>query len=169
MPKKYKLSYEQVQELEGVRKKNKDKNIDDRLKALLMYADGMKHKDIANKTDFAQTYVTELAAKYRKHGIDAICGNNYKGNRRNIGFDEEATLLEAFKTKAESGQVIEVSEIKKAYEEACGITLSDTSGQIYRVLKRHGWRKVMPRSKHPNKASEAEINASKKLTTWLQN
>ncbi|MCI8758540.1 MAG: winged helix-turn-helix domain-containing protein [Oscillospiraceae bacterium] len=36
--------------------------------------------------------------------------------------------------------------------------------QIYCVLHRHGWRKVMPRSKHPKKASEDEIAASKKLT-----
>ncbi|MBR6825825.1 MAG: winged helix-turn-helix domain-containing protein [Oscillospiraceae bacterium] len=32
-------------------------------------------------------------------------------------------------------------------------TVSKT--QIYYVLHRHGWRKVMPRSKHPQEASEA--------------
>jgi len=31
------------------------------------------------------------------------------------------------------------------------------------VLKRHGWRKIMTRSKHPQKASNAEIKSSKKL------
>ncbi len=31
------------------------------------------------------------------------------------------------------------------------------------VLKRKGWRKVMPRSKHPKKASPEAIEASKKL------
>lgn len=35
------------------------------------------------------------------------------------------------------------------------------NGQIYRALKRHNWRKVMPRSRHPKKASEEAINASK--------
>ena len=30
------------------------------------------------------------------------------------------------------------------------------------VQKRHNWRKVMPRSKHPQKADEEEIEASKK-------
>ncbi|MDE7249890.1 MAG: winged helix-turn-helix domain-containing protein, partial [Lachnospiraceae bacterium] len=33
---------------------------------------------------------------------------------------------------------------------------------IYCVLKRHGWRKVMPRSRHPKKASEEVIETSKK-------
>ena len=28
----------------------------------------------------------------------------------------------------------------------------------------HDWRSVMPRSKHPNKADEATVEASKKLT-----
>jgi hypothetical protein len=31
------------------------------------------------------------------------------------------------------------------------------------LLERHDWRMVMPRGKHPKKASEAEIEASKKL------
>ena len=38
-------------------------------------------------------------------------------------------------------------------------------GYIYMLLKRHGWRKVMPRAKHPKKADEEVIQASKKLTT----
>lgn len=33
------------------------------------------------------------------------------------------------------------------------------------MLERHGWRKVMPRSKHPQKASEEAIEASKKIKT----
>ena len=35
---------------------------------------------------------------------------------------------------------------------------------IYMLLERHGWRKIMPRSKHPQKASDEAIEASKKLT-----
>ena len=47
------------------------------------------------------------------------------------------------------------------YEEKVGHPIGNS--QIYRVLHRHNWRKVMPRSKHPNKASEEVIEASKKL------
>ena len=77
---------------------------------------------------------------------------------------EEEALLEPFKKAAEVGQIVEVSEIKRAYEEAIGRSLENNHGQIYNVLHRHGWRKVMPRSKHPKKASQEEIEASKKLT-----
>ncbi|MDD4296898.1 MAG: winged helix-turn-helix domain-containing protein [Ruminiclostridium sp.] len=73
-------------------------------------------------------------------------------------------MLEPFRKAAEAGQIVEVSEIKKAYDTAIGRSTDRDHGRIYRVLARHGWRKVMPRSKHPNKASEEACNASKKLT-----
>ena len=81
-----------------------------------------------------------------------------------MSYEEEEALLEPYRKSAEAGQIVEVSEIKRAYEEAIGRSLENNHGQIYNVLKRHGWRKVMPRSKHPNKASEEAIEASKKLT-----
>ena len=85
--------------------------------------------------------------------------------RENMSFEEEAALLEPFKAKAEKGQIVEASEIKEAYDKAVGH--KSGSGQIYRVLHRHGWRKVMPRSKHPKKASDEAIEASKKLKQFM--
>lgn len=79
-----------------------------------------------------------------------------------MSFEEEAAILAPFKVQAEEGQMVEISDIAKAYQEAVDHTVSKT--QIYYVLHRHGWRKVMPRSKHPKKASEEVIEASKKLT-----
>ena len=81
-----------------------------------------------------------------------------------MSLEEEKEFLEQFKKTAQAGQIIEVSAIKRAYEEKTGRSLENNHGQIYNVLNRHGWRKVMPRSKHPNKASEEAIEASKKLT-----
>ena len=165
MPKKHKLSDDQMAELKEACKANRDKNVDKRLKALLLYGEGIKHSIIADKTGFVTTYITELAGKYRKNGITAIASNNYQGNRRNLTFDQEAALLLPFKEKASKGQMVEINEITRAYEQATGKSLEKSNGQIYYVLARHGWRKVMPRSKHPKGAAEAEIEASKKLTT----
>ena len=81
--------------------------------------------------------------------------------------EEEAALLEPYREKAKQGQIVEVSEIKASYEQAVGHTIG--GGQIYYVLHRNGWRKVMPRSQHPKKASEEVIEASKKLTSKSQN
>jgi transposase len=158
------ISKEQVEEIKVERKKNKNKNVEKRLKALLLYSEGKPREEIAKQTGYSVTQVSKLASKYLDHGISAVAGNNYKANRRNLSFEAEAELLDKFKKQAEQGQIVETSSIKKAYEEAIGRSLEKSHGQIYRVLERHGWRKVMPRSKHPDKASDEEIESSKKLT-----
>jgi transposase len=164
MPKRYQISKEQVFELEEERKKNKNKNVEKRIKALLLHAEGKKRKEIAEKTDFAKSYISELVSKYCNNGLSTIIESKYGGNNRNMSYAEEEALLGSFIKAVEAGQMIEVSQIKRAYEKAIGRSLENNHGQIYQVLHRHGWRKVMPRSKHPNKASEEAIEASKKLT-----
>ena len=164
MARRYRISEDQVRELEEARKKTKDKNVDKRLKAIRLHAEGKKREQIAGQTEFAKTYISELVSKYCNKGIEAIIENHYPGNHRNLSFSEEEALLEPFRKAAALGQVVEISEIKRTYEEAIGRSLENNHGQIYNVLHRHGWRKVMPRSKHPDKASEEAIEASKKLT-----
>ncbi len=61
--------------------------------------------------------------------------------------EEETAILSLFRECAEKGEVVEVREIKEACQAAVDHPIS--AGQIYFVLKRHGWCKVMPRSKHP--------------------
>ena len=162
---KIKYTSSQKEELQNARTKNKNKNIDKRLHAILLHAEGTSNKEISKKTGFAESYISELAGKYRRNGIDAIAGNHYKGNRRNIGYDEEKTLIESIKEKAKKGQMTTVREFKAMYEKATGKIYGESNkGQIYRVLKRHNGRKVMPRSTHPKKASPEVIEASKKLT-----
>ena len=164
MQARYQISKEQVAELKDARKKNKDKKVDKRIKALLLHAEGKKRAEIAETTEFAKTYISELVSKYCNKGLAAIVESNYGGNHRNMSFAEEAEFLEPFKKAAEAGQFVEVSEIKRAYEEKLGRSFENHNGQIYYVLHRHGWRKVKPRSKHPNKVSNEEIESSKKLT-----
>jgi transposase len=164
MPKRYQINDEQVKEIEKVRKGNRDKNVEKRLKALLLHAEGKSREKVAEMTGFVKSYISELVAKYCNKGLSAIVENNYRGNHRNMSFAEEEAFLEPFMTVAEAGQIVEAGEIKRAYEKATGRSLSNNRGQIYNVLHRHGWRKVMPRSRHPKRASEEAIEASKKLT-----
>ncbi len=162
MKMKYRYSERDLEIIKIARKTNKDKQVERRLKALELQASGKKAKEISAITGFHPAYISQLMAKYRNGGIEAITGNHYGGNRRNMSVEEEAELLEPFRQRALQGQLIEVSEIKAAYEKTVGHTIGGS--QIYYVLRRHGWRKVMPRSKHPKKASDEAIEASKKLT-----
>ena len=99
---------------------------------------------------------------YFEKGLQAVAETHYVGNRRNMSFGEEAEILEQFRQKAEQGQMIDIREIEKAYQEKVDHPIGHK--QIYCVFNRHGWRKIMPRSKHPKKASEEVIETSKKLT-----
>lgn len=162
MAKSHEFSAEQIEELKAAKKKNKDKNVDKRLTALLMRAEGKRRKEVADRTGYKYTYLTKLVTKYLTGGIEAIVENHYPGNRRYMSYQEEEEFLERFRKEAESGQIVEVSRIKEAYDEAVGRTT--TGSLIYKLLHRHGWRKVMPRSRHPKKASDEAIEASKKLT-----
>ena len=164
MASRYKFSKEEISAIEQRRKGNKDKRAEARLKALELRAKGANAKEVAEATGFHAAYVTQLVAKYREYGLESIAGNHYGGNHRNMSVKEEADILAPFKARAEKGELVEISEIAKAYQSAVDHPVS--RGQIYVVLHRHGWRKVMPRSKHPKKASEEEIAASKKLTPW---
>lgn len=162
MSSRYKFTEKEKEAIRAARKENKNKRVEARLKALQMRAEGAKASVIAEQVGFHPGHITHLMQKYRMGGLEAITGNHYGGNHRNMSVEAEAALLEPFKEKAGSGQILVVSEIKAVYEKAVGHTIG--GGQIYCVLKRHKWRKVMPRSEHPKKASEEDIAASKKLT-----
>ena len=155
----YRYSEEELEKIIAARKGNKDKRAEKRLYALELRAKGKSAEEVSTATGFHKAYVSQLTAKYRKGGIEAISGNHYGGNRRNMSLEEEAALLEPFQAEAEKGQIVEVSKIKVQYEEAVGHSIGGS--QIYYVLERNGWRKVMPRSKHPKKASKEVIAASK--------
>ena len=122
---------------------------------------GKNNKEIAEKLDTSPKVVSRWVSAYKNGGIEALFNNRKGGNHRNLSYEEEAEILARFAEKAENGQIVEVSEIRKAYEEAVGHKTAFT--HIYAILKRHNWTKKMPRSRHPKKASDEAIEASKKL------
>ena len=132
-----------------------------RLMVLKLKADGAKNSnDIATELQMYPSSVNKIVFRYRKEGLSAILGKKYKGNHRNLSREEEKDFLESFEKSAEAGQILEVKEIKKLYEAKVERAVSKSI--IYNLLSRHGWRKVMPRSKHPKKADEQAIEAYKK-------
>ena len=164
---RYEFTETQKEEIAKARRKNKEKQTEKRLYALSLRADGVKLEEVAQRTGYRRGTVSVIVRKYFQGGLEAVVGNHCGGNRRNMSFEEEAALLEEYREKAEQGHMLDVRELERAYEEKVGHHIG--SGQIYRVLKRHGWRKVMPRSKHPNKAGEEDIASSKKLKLGSEN
>jgi len=158
----YKISKTQITEIKESRKTNKDKNVDKRLRAVKLRGEGYKNSEIAAKIEAHAKVVSRWICKYIKEGISALMKGKLMGNRRNLSLAEETQFIDGFKEKAENGQYVTVKEIKIAYCKKIGHECG--KGQIYRVLARQGWRKVVPRKEHPKKASPEAIEASKKLT-----
>lgn len=167
MKRKFEFNDGNYAEIKSARKKNRDKQVDKRLLVLELRCQGKSLVEIAGITNFHRSYVSSIIRKYFEEGIESVAEKHYHGNRRNMSVEEEAAFLEQFFEKAEEGQMLDIHEVRAEYEKAVGHTTG--CAQVYRILHRHGWRKVMPRSRHPKKADEEVIETSKKLTTPSEN
>jgi transposase len=114
-----------------------------------------KAEDIAKCVGVSKSLVQKIIPRYHLDGIQAIeikgCGGRYHNY---MSEKEEEILLEPFYQKAEKGELTTAKEIKLAYEEKIGYKVHKTT--IYGILKRHGWRKILPRGRHPKADIEAQ-------------
>jgi transposase len=79
--------------------------------------------------------------------------------RQHLTVEQEQELWLPFLEQAEAGGVLVVAPVQAAYEAAVGRPVHHSV--VYRALHRQGWRKIMPRPRHP-KASEEAQEAFKK-------
>ena len=157
----YQITEEEYKEIVLREKQTRDKRISKRLRVLMLRYEGKSNPEIAAKLDISTDRLSHLISEYKRVGLDEYVRVKYTGNHRNMSYEEEQEILDRFQEAAKAGQVISVKEIKAAFDEKLG---RDTGrGYIYMLLKRHRWRKLKPRSRHPKKASDEEIAASKKL------
>lgn len=155
------LTQEQNTEIREALKQAKKRQDYRRLLILQAATTGKKkQEEIAWEHGVSKSMVSHLLGAYRKQGMAGVLTQIKGGNRRNMSVAEEAEILEAFQLRAEKGEMLEVAQIHAAYEEKLGRPVSKSV--VYYMLGRHQWRKVMPRSKHPKKASQEDIEAYKK-------
>ena len=120
----------------------------------------MSSDEVALAVGFSPATVKKLWSQYFSGGEEVLIGQGRGGRRRaNLSLEEEQKLLVHFFDKAESGEVLVVNEVKAAYEKAVGRTVPKST--VYRMLARHGWRKIAPRPRHP-KADPQKMEAFKK-------
>jgi transposase len=163
--KMYKISREDAIELRKEMKKTK-KNVNayKRLEAVAYRGEGKTNKEIAELTGYNSDYVGMLAKKYVAGGIKSLLEDGRKGGN-NRKLDEEASIkfLEKFAHDASAGQITTVEKIAEEYDKVTGKERKSRSS-VYYFLHRNGWRVIKPTQKHPHKASDEDIDASKKLT-----
>jgi len=117
-------------------------------------------KKISLHTGIAIQSVHNLISQYNRFGPKAI-ETPGKGGRMNsyLSLDEEAKFLNTFKEKAINGQIATANEIKISLEKKLGHSVHKTT--IYRMMKRHGWRKVSPRPYHIKAKKEEQEDFKK--------
>jgi transposase len=109
---------------------------------------GSSAAQIAQLLGWSTATVHVLHSRWAKQG-DAIFDLRGRGGRRHqhLSAEQEAQLLAPFVARAEAGGMLKVAEIQQAYEQHAGVAVAPST--IYRLLDRHGWRKVVPRPRHP--------------------
>ena len=121
---------------------------------------GSSAAQIAELLGWSTATVHVLHSRWAKEG-DAIFDLRARGGRHNqhLSPEQELQLLAPFVERAEAGGMLSVAEIQQAYQEQLGKQVAPST--VYRMLDRHGWRKVVPRPRHP-KADVAAQAAFKK-------
>ena len=165
--KRFQISEAEYEAIKAAEKAAKGKKESRRLRVLMMRYEGYSASETAKILGINRSSVYLQYNRYKAEGLEEFTRNKYAGNHHALTEAQEKEILDRFEKAAEAGQEVTAKEIKAAFDEARG---KDTgSGYIYMLLKRHGWRKVTPRSKHPKAASEEACEASKKLNSvcWI--
>ena len=123
---------------------------------------GLNANQVAQALGWRPTSVRRLQAQFLRQG-EGFWERPERGGRRhqNLTREEEARLLQRFLPPAEQGGLLEVGRVKQAYEQAVGHAVPKST--VYRMLARHGWRKLAPRPRHPQ-ADEARQQAFKRTS-----
>ena len=136
-------------------------HVNKRVLALKLKAiDGMRSDEAAKIVGVCHSSVNNIIRRYKTEGIEAIVGKRHHGGNQYMTPEQEEAFLAPFVEQAMAGKIVEITDIYNAYQEAIGHPA--TRNAIYYILKKHGWRKIMPRGRHPKKASEEAIAAYKK-------
>jgi transposase len=132
----------------------------ERIQIVLLRESGMTQPEIAEAMGVSLSTVNRVHMAYDAGGIKALKPKPIGGRQReNMTLPEEKALLAQFAKAAGAGELLNVQDLKAAYEKAIGHSTSNST--IYNLLARHGWRKLMPRPFHPKRDVAAQ-NAFKK-------
>lgn len=121
-----------------------------RIQCVLMRVSlGMSSQDIAPLVGLHPDSVKHIWKRYLDEGDEALVGEQRGQARGNayLTLDEEKDILASLLKRAERGQLITVRHVHAALCENVGKNVDPST--TYRLLQRHGWRKIVPLPEHP--------------------
>ena len=127
----------------------------ERIQMVLLRESGMTQPAIAEAMGVSLSTVNRAHMAYDGGGIKALKPKPIGGRQReNMTLAGEKALLAYFAKAAGVGEMLNIHDLKAAYEQAIGHPTSNST--IYNLLNRHGWRKLMPRPFHPKRDIAAQ-------------
>ena len=138
----------------------------ERIQMVLMRESGMTQPGIAEVMGVSLSTVNRAHMAYDSGGVKALKPKPSGGRQReNMSVAQEKALLARYTKAAGAGELLNIHDLKVAYEKAIGHETSNST--IYNLLHRHSWRKLMPRPFHPNRNRAAQNAFKKKVFQML--
>lgn len=119
-----------------------------RVMCIRLLALGWEAQDVAEAVGLTRSSVYRRKAEYLDQGEKTLSTDGWGGRRGGVLTpEEEAQFVAHFEDAAREGQLVTAAAMLSELERRCGE--SPDPSTLYRILARHGWRKVIPRPRHP--------------------
>lgn len=120
-----------------------------RVRCIRLLALGWKAQDVAEAVGLSCSSVYRRKAEFLSEGESSLLTDGWGGRRHGVlTRAEEADFVAHFEEAARQGQMVTASAMLSELARRCGKPANTTT--LYRILARHGWRKVVPRPRHPD-------------------
>jgi len=131
-----------------------------RLAIWLTHVGGLHAERVAELLHVSKQAVWLWVGQYNRQGPEGLARTGRGGRRWGfLTWAEEAALLGRLSAGAVSGQWLSVRQIRAELTAAIGREVS--LAYVYRLLRRHGWRKLAPRPRHVRARAEAPAEFKK--------
>ncbi|CKH61580.1 transposase [Streptococcus pneumoniae] len=151
---------EEIQTIKTLLKDSRTAKYHKRLQIVLFRLMGKSYKEIIELLDCNQTMIWRNVKKYEEFGLDSLLQETRGGrNHAYMTVEEEKAFLARHLKATEAGEFVTIDALFQAHKKELG--RSYTRDAFYQLLKRHGWRNIMPRPEHLRKADAQTIVASK--------
>lgn len=134
------------------------------LAVILPIEQGMSINDTASFLGRSSRWVSHARKSFIEQGLSTT-SENFGGRRvAYLTMAEEKAFLDSFKVKARSGGVLQISTIQAELEKLLSHQVHRS--MVYKLLHRHGWRKLAPRKRHTKSDPVAQEVWKKNSRNW---
>jgi transposase len=112
---------------------------------------GIKANTLAKILGVSTGIIYRTVELYNKWGSafkNLLQWGGRRESRSILAFGQESALLKSVEARSLKGEILTAKEIRKEVEKQAGRHVSDD--YLWDLFKRHGWKKKVPRPKHPN-------------------